>query len=230
MGLRKRVPAARSDRPLQPGRCTRMGSCVSKQAAGQAETPATPGPAVVTVVTTEHFVLGGARSATISESNRRTSIFLGSVSGGPISLGFGLILWPSVSLRRPSDLPPRLSVRAQDAPCAHRIAHVRGVHFDAAPAVRRYLLSVPPEERLQAQRIWASQMQNFLSMAGTIAVITAILTGSSVGLLVAVVSDHSPWAAFPAASVVGATEFALLVRVLERKIEAARRDTMADGG
>src|SRR5215831_1180792 len=73
--------------------------------------PGGPSPALVTFVTTEHFVLQGARSATISESNGRASIFLGAVSGGLIALAFigqasrlgaafyafGLILLPTLA-------------------------------------------------------------------------------------------------------------------------------------
>jgi len=38
--------------------------------------------------TTEHYVLGMQRAATISEVNGRASIFIGAVSAGLIALGF----------------------------------------------------------------------------------------------------------------------------------------------
>ena len=44
-------------------------------------------PAVVTFVTTEHFISQGARSATITEAKGRASVFLSAVSGGLIALG-----------------------------------------------------------------------------------------------------------------------------------------------
>lgn len=70
-----------------------------------------PRPAAVTFVTTEHFTLQGARAATIAESTGRASVFLLSVSGGLIALGFlgqasqlgtafyafGLILLPTLA-------------------------------------------------------------------------------------------------------------------------------------
>ena len=46
-----------------------------------------PRAAAVTFVTTEHFVLQGARSATIAESNGRANMFLAAVSGGLVALG-----------------------------------------------------------------------------------------------------------------------------------------------
>jgi hypothetical protein len=45
-------------------------------------------PAVVTFVTTEHFVLQTARSAGITEVNGRASIYLAAVSSGLIALAF----------------------------------------------------------------------------------------------------------------------------------------------
>jgi hypothetical protein len=41
----------------------------------------------VTFVTTEHFVLQGARATTIAESTGRANMFLAAVSGGLVALG-----------------------------------------------------------------------------------------------------------------------------------------------
>jgi hypothetical protein len=45
-------------------------------------------PAIVTFMTTEHFVLQTARAATIAETNGRTALFLGSVSSVLVALAF----------------------------------------------------------------------------------------------------------------------------------------------
>jgi len=45
-------------------------------------------PQLLTVLTTEHFVLQTARGATISEANGRAAIYLGTLSSGLIALGF----------------------------------------------------------------------------------------------------------------------------------------------
>jgi len=45
-------------------------------------------PQLLTVLTTEHFVLQTARGATISEANGRAAIYLGTMSSGLIALGF----------------------------------------------------------------------------------------------------------------------------------------------
>jgi hypothetical protein len=197
---------------------------------------------VVTFVTTEHFVLQGARSATISESNGRASIFLGAVSGGLIALAFigqasrlgaafyafGLILLPTLAFVGLTTFYRVFQAGLEDARYAQRAAQLRAFYFDAAPEVERYLLSVPPGERLEAQGVWASRGQKFLTMAGTVAVITAILAGSAAALLAAVLSSHSPWAAFPAGAVTGLATFAALVRYLDTQIETARKTMQPD--
>jgi hypothetical protein len=46
-----------------------------------------PRPAVAAFMTTEHFVLQGARGSTIAESTGRAGMFLATVSGGLVALG-----------------------------------------------------------------------------------------------------------------------------------------------
>lgn len=43
---------------------------------------------LLSVLTTEHFTLQGARSQTVGESGARSSLYLGSVSSTLIALGF----------------------------------------------------------------------------------------------------------------------------------------------
>jgi hypothetical protein len=43
---------------------------------------------LLTIVSTEHFTLQGARSAAISDANRRTSFFLSTLSAGGVALAF----------------------------------------------------------------------------------------------------------------------------------------------
>jgi hypothetical protein len=65
--------------------------------------------AAMAILTTEHFNLQTARAATISETNGRASVFLGSVSAGLVAFAFagqtsrtalytfGLVLFPVLS-------------------------------------------------------------------------------------------------------------------------------------
>jgi hypothetical protein len=180
-----------------------------------------PRPAAVTFITTEHFTLQGARAATIAESTGRATVFLGSVSGGLIALGllgqashlggafygFGLIVLPTLAFLGLVTFHRVFQSGREDAAYAARIAHLRAFYFDVAPELTPYMLSVPPERRLEVQGLFTSAAQKFLTIAGTVAVITSVLTGATVGLLGAVVSSHSAALAF---SVGGATTTATL--------------------
>ena len=106
-------------------------------------------PAAVSFITTEHFVLQGARAATISESNGRASVFLGALSGGLVALGFvgsashlgaafytfGLVLLPSLALVGLTAFFRVFEAGLEDAQYAYRIAHLRAYYFHAAPEV-----------------------------------------------------------------------------------------------
>lgn len=71
-----------------------------------------------------------------------------------------------------------------------RIAQLRDYHFDHAPELAGYLPN--PAERLPTPGLGIRLRQQFLTVAGMVAVITAVLSDSAAGLLAAVASDHSP--------------------------------------
>ena len=183
-----------------------------------------PSPAAVTFVTTEHFTLQGARSSTISESTSRASVFLGAVSGGLIALGlvaaaakigaafytFGLILLPTLAFVGLATFHRVLQTGTEDLAYARRIAQVRDYYFDHAPELTGYLLN--PAEQLPTPGLGISLWQQFLTVAGMVAVITAILAGSAGGLLAAVASGHSLVAALIAGVIVAAAALTGLMR------------------
>jgi hypothetical protein len=169
----------------------------------QADTEARP--AAVSFVTTEHFTLQGARSSTIAEATGRATMFLSAVSGGLVALGliataskvgaafyaFGLILLPTLAFVGLVTFDRALQSGIEDFGYAHRIARLRGYYFQYAPELEGYLLSVPPTERLHIQGLRGGRWQGFLTVAGMVGVVTAVLAGSAAGLLAAVVSGHS---------------------------------------
>jgi hypothetical protein len=162
-----------------------------------------PRPAAVTFVTTEHFTLQGARSSTISESTSRASAFFGAVSGGLIALGlvataaktgaafymFGLILLPTLAFVGLATFHRVLQSGTEDLAYARRIAQLRDYYFDQAPELAGYLLN--PAERLPTPGLGIRLWQQFLTVAGLVAVITAVLAGSAGGLLAAATSGRS---------------------------------------
>jgi hypothetical protein len=97
-------------------------------------------------------------------------------------------------------------------------------YFDHEPALDRYLLNTRAEERLEQQGISASPLQKYLTMSGTVAVITAALIGATVGLAGAVTTGHSPWAAFVPGVAAASFALALMVRYLDRQISAESQD------
>ena len=196
-----------------------------------------PSPAAVAFLTTEHFTLQGARSATISESGARASVFLSSVSGGLVALGFigqasqlgtaffafGLILLPTLAFVGFATFLRVHQSGLEDARYADRIARLRVFYFEHEPMLESYLLKMTDEERLKHQGISAHPLQKYLTMSGTMAVITSALVGATVGLVGAVASDHSPWAAFVPGIATGATSLAALMGYLHRDIALEKR-------
>jgi hypothetical protein len=183
-----------------------------------------PSPAAVTFVTTEHFTLQGARSSTITESTSRASVFLGAVSGGLIALGlvataaktgvafymFGIILLPTLAFVGLATFHRVLQSGIEDLAYARRIAQLRDYYFDHSPELTGYLLN--PAEGLPTPGRGIGLWQQFLTVAGMVAVITAVLTGSAGGLLAAIASGHSLVAAVVAAVAVAAAALTGLMR------------------
>ena len=183
-----------------------------------------PRPATVTFVTTEHFALQGARSSTISESTSRASVFLGAVSGGLIALGlvataaktgvafymFGLILLPTLAFVGLATFHRVLQTGLDDLAYARRIARLRDYYFDHAPELAGYLLN--PAESLPTPGLGIRLWQQFVTVAGMVAVITSVLAGSAGGLLAAVAFGHSLGPALVGGVIVAAAALSGLMR------------------
>jgi hypothetical protein len=192
----------------------------------------------VTFVTTEHFVLQGARSSTIAESTGRASMFLAAVSGGLVALGlvatassvgtafyaFGLVLLPTLAFVGLVTFERVLQSGVEDKGYARRIALLRGYYFDNAPELAPYLLSVPPEDRLRVQGIMAGRWQEFRTVAGMVALITAVLAGSTAALAAILISDHSLAAALISGGLVALIVLVALTR-FQRSAWAAASTT-----
>jgi hypothetical protein len=176
-------------------------------------------------VTTEHFVLQGARGATIAESNGRANMFLAAVSGGLVALGlvatasslgaafygFGLILLPTLSFVGLVTFARVLQSGIEDTEYARRIARLRGYYLEHAPEIAPYLLRVSPAEQLIMQPLPNSRWQGYKTVAGMVAVITAVLAGSTAALAGILVFDHSLAAAVIAGALVAVPTLVALI-------------------
>jgi hypothetical protein len=185
-----------------------------------------PRSAAVTFVTTEHFVLQGARAATIAESNGRANMFLAAVSGGVVALGlvatasslgsafyaFGLVLLPTLAFIGLVTFGRTLQSSREDSEYARRIALLRSFYFEHAPEIAPYLPRIPPAERLLMEQVPGDRWQGFRTVAGMTAVITAVLAGSTAALAAILIFDHSLAAALIAGTVVALPALIAMIR------------------
>jgi hypothetical protein len=185
--------------------------------AGTLATRSEPPAAALSMITTEHFVLQGARAATISESTGRAGMFLSAVSGGLVALGliatatrvgsafyaFGLALLPTLALIGLMTFQRVLQTGIEDHGYARRISRLRGFYFERVPQLTDYMPRVPAQEGISARGLSAGRGQGFLTTAGMVAVVTAVLVGGFAGLLGSVLFDHRLAPALSAGAVVG---------------------------
>ena len=158
-------------------------------------------PMVVTVMTTEHFVLQTARSAGITETVGRAAIYLAAVSSGLIALAFvgqlsrlgaafyvfGLVLLPTLAFVGVATFERAVRNGVEDVQLAGRINRIRQFYFDAAPQVARYLPPPGPDASwaiARAAGVSTPFWYQFLTIAGVLAVVDSVLIGGTIGLAV----------------------------------------------
>jgi hypothetical protein len=196
-------------------------------------------------VTTEHFVLQGARAATITESNGRATMFLAAVSGGLVALGlvatasslgsafygFALVLLPTLTFVGFVTFERALQSSIEDTEYARRIALLRGFYFGHAPEIAQYLLNVPQAERLLMERVPGDRWQGYRTVAGMVAVITAVLAGSTAAVAATLIFDHSVAAAVISGTLVALPALIAMIRHQDSTWErAATEPLQSDAG
>jgi hypothetical protein len=194
-------------------------------------------------LTTEHFALQGARAATIAESTGRANMFLAAVSGGVVALGlvatasslgaafygFGLVLLPTLAFVGLVTFERALQSSIEDTEYARRIALLRGYYFKQAPEIAPYLLSAPPAEQLLVQGVPGDRWQGYRTVAGMVAVITAVLAGSSAALVAILIFDHSLAAAVISGTLVALPAMIAMIRYQDSAWERAAAEPLRPG-
>jgi ABC-type sugar transport system permease subunit len=194
-------------------------------------------------VTTEHFVLQGARSATIAESNGRANMFLAAVSGGLVALGlvatasslgsafygFALVLLPTLAFTGFATFERTVQSSIEDTEYARRIALLRDYYFGHAPEIAPYLLRVPPAEQLLMRRVPGDRWQGFRTVAGMVAVITAVLAGSTAAVAAILVFDHSLLAATISGALIALPTVIAMIRNQNSTWERAATEPLRAG-
>jgi hypothetical protein len=191
-------------------------------------------PAAATFVTTEHFTLQGARAATISETNGRASIFLGSVSAGLVAIAFAgqtsrtalytfaLVLFPVLSFLGITTFRRTLQTSIDDTIYLQRINRLRRFYLDTVPELADYLSRPSPDDDVAAilrrEGYRAGRFQTLLSVPGTVGLLTSVLIGVSAGFVGAVLAGDNLWVA----TIIGVVVFAMAAVAHERYEKAAR--------
>ena len=123
---------------------------------------------------------------------------------------FGLILLPVLAFAGLATFHRVPQSGIEDLAYARRIAQLRDYYFDHAPELASYLPN--PAERLPTPGLGIGLWQQFATVAGMVAVITAVLAVSVAGLLAAVVPGHSLVAALVADEIAAAAALTGLMR------------------
>ncbi len=89
---------------------------------------------------------------------------------------------------------------------------MRGYYFEHAPEIAPYMLEAPPAELLFMQRVPGDRWQGYRTVAGMVAVITAVLAGSTAALAAILVFDHSLAAAIVAGTLVALPALVAMIR------------------
>jgi hypothetical protein len=167
--------------------------------------PAASRQDLLTIVTTEHFTLQGARSAAISDANGRTSFFLSTLSAGVVALAFvaqvaqvgtafivlALILLPSLLVIGLSSFERLLQLGIENIRIVVAINRLRRYYLEVAPELRpHFTLSDSDDAQgvltsLGSTRGGIRPWDIFVTNAGLVAIIDGIVTGV-LGALVAV--------------------------------------------
>lgn len=161
-------------------------------------------------MTTEHFTLQTARSATVAEANGRISLFIGAVSGGLVALAFAgqmsqmnesfyifaLVLFPSLIFLGFVTFNRVLQTALEDWVYVHKIDRIRHYYAKLAPQVRGFFndsLFENPHSPMRGIVPKGESWQFFLTASGMVSGINSILIGVFAGLLCKFVFQSSTY-------------------------------------
>lgn len=164
---------------------------------------------ILQFMTTEHFTLQTAKSATVAEANGRATLFLSTVSSAVVALAFvgqvsgmgqafflfGLVLFPSLLFLGFATFERAIQTAIENMIHSRGINRIRHYYVELAPEVGRYFIHSTHDDVAGALHDMGivpreSKWQHFVTNAGTISVINSVLAGVFAGLL----SRYaSPW-------------------------------------
>jgi hypothetical protein len=190
---------------------------------------------LLTIMSTEHFTLQGARSAAISDANGRTSFFLSTLSAGVVALAFvaqvaqsgpafivlALILLPTLLVVGLASFERLLQLGIENIRTVVAINRVRRYYLEVAPELRpHFTLSANDDPQgvftsLGSIRGGVRPWDLFVTNAGLVGVIDAIVSGV-LATLVALTVGLDPGVSAAAGIVIGALVLGALSLYLAR--------------
>jgi hypothetical protein len=168
-------------------------------------------PAMLAVLTTEHFTLQTARSSTVSETVGRAGMYLTTVSTTLVALAFagevtdfsaaftvfGLVAFLSLLFVGFVTFQRVVQVSIDDIAAAQRINRVRRRYLELVPALSGYLEQPADSDDasvvLRQIGMHPSQWQMILTVAGMVSVVNSVIFGVLIGALLAMLVEDVLW-------------------------------------
>ena len=197
---------------------------------------------LLTIMSTEHFTLQGARSAAISDANGRTGFFLNSLSAGVVALAFvaqvaqagpafiilALIVLPTLLIVGLASFERLLQLGIENIRLVVAINRVRHYYLEIAPELRPHFTLSDRDDpvgvlsSLGSVRGGIRPWDLFITNAGVVAIIDGIVSGVVVTLIASTLQGDIAISAV-AGIVAGAIVLTVLALYLARSWRAAIR-------
>src|SRR5919108_1909011 len=152
---------------------------------------------IIAMLVTEHFTLQGARSATISDANGRTSFLLGMASGVTVALAFmaqisglggaffvfAIVLLPALLFIGLVTFERLVQLGIENVRCVLAINRIRHYYLEVAPELRPHVTLSPHDDprgvllSLGSLRSAPRPWDIFVTNAGMVAVLDALVAG-----------------------------------------------------
>ena len=198
--------------------------------------------ALLSVLTTEHFTLQGARSQTVGESGARSSLYLGSVSSTLIALGFvsqvseggdlfqlfALAALPTLYFLGLFTFVRLVQTSVEDMVYGRAINRIRHYYLELAGDEARYfMMSGHDDVRGVLANMglgYGSRWQLFFATASAISVVNAVVGGSAIAILLGVTLDLPLAVAALAGAAFAVASISVSMRYDHRHHERTRDD------
>jgi hypothetical protein len=156
--------------------------------------------ALLTVLTTEHFTLQGARASTVSESSARAALYVGAVSSTLIALGFfgqasqlgaafdafALVVLPTLYLLGLFTFVRLVQCSIEDLFYGRAVNRIRSFYLRMAGTEARYFLLVGHDDVYGVLANMGigkpSRWQLYLTLATMVAVLNSVVGGTTVAV------------------------------------------------